>query len=149
MIRRSPGSFVPYLCALLVVFNVAGCAKSDRDAGTAQVTGKVTHNGQPLAGAVVTLISDAGATPGAATSGDDGAYSLRVKPGNYTATVSKTTAPPPSKDLSMEEAMANTNAPAEEPKETLPAQYQDPAQSPFKVEVKASGPNVHDLNISG
>jgi hypothetical protein len=127
-----------------------GCSKGDRYTGTAQVTGKVTYNGQPLAGAVVTFIGDAGETPEAGMSSEDGAYDLRVKPGNYTATVSKLTAPASAKvAVSMEEAMSNARAPVEEPKETLPTKYQSRTESPLKVEVGAGGSNVHDLSLSG
>lgn len=134
---------------MLAACALAGCSKSDRDAGTVLVTGKVTHNGQPLAGALVTFVSDAGGTPGAGMTDEDGGYSLRAKPGNYTAIVSKLTVPPPTKDASMEEALANSSAPTDERKETLPSKYQSFMESPFKIEVKASGTNAQDLSLSG
>lgn len=150
MIRRQLGGSARWICLVwLAAGLIVGCSKSDRDAGTVAVTGKATYNGQSLAGAVVTFVNDAGGTPGAGMSGDDGAYSVRVKPGNYTVTVSKMTAPAPAKNVSMEEALSNTSAPADEPKETLPSKYQNPAESPFKVQVQASGANGQDLSLSG
>ncbi|HVA51249.1 MAG TPA: carboxypeptidase-like regulatory domain-containing protein [Pirellulales bacterium] len=132
------------LAAVLAV----GCSKSDRDTGTVPVSGKVTHGGQPLAGAVVTFVSDAGLTPGAGMSDADGGYSLRVKPGSYTATVSKLTGSGDTKTVSMEDAMANADKPREGPKETLPSKYQSPVESPLKFEVKPSGSNTFDLSLS-
>jgi hypothetical protein len=143
--HRAVGSlcFLTFASALLI-----GCSKSDRDAGTVPVSGKATYNGQPLADATVTLMSDESNSPGAATTKPDGTFQLRVKPGRYTATLSKLNMPTDTREVSMEEAMANTEKPPEEPKETLPAKYQNLAESPFKIEVKASGENKLDLTIN-
>lgn len=130
---------------------VVGCSKeSDRNAGTVPVSGKVTYNGQPLEGATVTFISDTGLTPGAGMSGADGAYSLRLKPGSYTATVSKLTGTvADTGNITMEEAMAaNTGKPPDDPKETLPAKYQSPTDSPLKFDVKQSGENKFDVPLT-
>lgn len=116
--------------------------------GTVPVTGKATYNSQPLAGATISFISTGDATPGAAMTGTDGTYTLRVKPGSYTATVSKLSEIAGASDDSMEQAMANVDKPAEEPKETLPAKYQSVAESPLKFEVKPSGPNQCDVQLS-
>lgn len=145
-LRRAFGG----LC-FLSLFSVfaAGCGKtSDRDAGTVRVTGKATYNGQPLSNATITFNSDETNPPGAAMTGAEGNYQLRVKPGHYTATVSKLNIAADDRQVSMEEAMANAQKPKEDPKETLPPKYQNVAESPFKFEVKASGENKCDLSLS-
>jgi hypothetical protein len=138
------------LCLLsLATIIVAGCSNnSDRDAGTVPVSGKVTYNGQPLEGATITFISDTGSTPGAAMSGPGGVYTLRVKPGSYTITVSKLSGVVDTREMTMEEAMANANKPVEEPKETLPPKYQSPTESGLKFEVKQSGENKFDVPLT-
>lgn len=136
------------LFSLAATFALGCSNKSDRDAGTVPVSGKVTYNGQPLEGATVTFISDTGSTPGAAMSGPDGAYTLRVKPGSYTITVSKLSGMVDTREMTMEEAMANANKPVEEPKETLPAKYQSLTESGLKFEVKQSGENKFDVSLN-
>lgn len=71
-----------------------------------------------------------------------------MKPGNYTATVSKTNEVAGGNAGSMEEAMANADKPTEEPNETLSAKYQSVTESPLKFEVKQSGPNQCDVELS-
>lgn len=78
----------------------------------------------------------------------DGSYQLRVKPGHYTATASKLNILANTAEVSMEEAMAAADKPREGPQETLPAKYQNPAESPFKFEAKSSGENKFDLSLS-
>lgn len=137
-------------CFSLAMLVAAGCSKGDGGfPGTVPVTGKLAYHGQPLAGASITFTSDGSETPGAAMSGPDGTYSLRVKPGHYTATVSKLSETAAGTGGGgMEEAMANVDKPTEEAKETLPAKYQNTAESPLKFEVKASGPNQCDAELS-
>ena len=83
---------------VLLVFVVAtGCGGEDLGK-PAKVTGKVTVDGQPLSGAVVTFHCISGLPPEQrtqqATTGGDGAYELpTVYPGKYE--VSVTPAPPP------------------------------------------------------
>lgn len=134
----------------LAAIVVVGCSKEgDRYAGTVPVSGKVSYNGQPLEGATVTFISDTGSTPGAGMSGAGGAYTLRVKPGSYTITVSKLNVAADTKEMTMEEAMAvNANKPPDEPKETLPAKYQSPTDSPLKFEVKQAGESKFDVTLT-
>ena len=73
---------------------VAGCGK---DLGYRKTTGKVTLDGAPLAGAIVTFVAQGqGAESGAATTNDKGEYSANsgsvgegLKPGEYKVTISK------------------------------------------------------------
>ena len=114
------------------------------------VTGKVTYNGQPVDGATITFIGPGVETPRAATTAADGAYELRVKPGSYTAVVSKTDIPAGNDELTMEQAFTNDNQnkPQPEPKELFPAKYRTPTESPLKFEVKPSGANNFDLSLT-
>ncbi|MBR4975980.1 MAG: hypothetical protein IKY61_02915 [Thermoguttaceae bacterium] len=73
---------------------VSGCGK---DLGYRKTTGKVTLNGEPLAGAIVTFVGQGqGTESGAATTNDKGEYSANsgsvgegLKPGEYKVTISK------------------------------------------------------------
>ncbi len=134
---------------------IMGCGSGGAISGTAPVTGKVTYNGQPVAGASIGFYSNA--TDGrvaVATSGSDGSYELMTLdtkgalPGNYSVTVKKTEIPPElTKEVSMEEAAATANNPLPQPKELLPVKYGTPAQTPLKFEVKA-GSNTIDLPLT-
>lgn len=133
---------------------IVGCGSGGAISGTAPVTGKVTYNGQPVAGASIGFYTDAAdGRVAVATSRADGSYELMTLdtkgalPGNYSVTVKKTEIPPElTKEVSMEEAAANANKPLPQPKELLPAKYGTPAKTPLKFEVK-SGSNTIDLKL--
>jgi hypothetical protein len=129
-----------------------GCAG---DNGLAPVTGKVTYQGKPVAGATILFMGDETARPATAISGPDGSYSLRTldaagaAPGKYTVVVSKIDTPaeagePPS----MEEAAKQAGRPPPPPKRLLPAKYGEAATSPLKYEVLPGQKNAYDINLA-
>jgi hypothetical protein len=137
--------------AVVCICAFAGCSGSGLS-GTAPVTGKVTYNGQPVEGAVVSFLGEGeGARVATAISGAGGAYELMTvdeegaMPGKYAVTVTKSEAAVGASQ-SMEEA-AKSLAPPPVAKELLPAKYGDPAQTPLKFDVKA-GANTIDLALT-
>lgn len=132
--RWAAGMYLHCLLAILAI----GCAKgapTDR----VSVSGKVTLNGQPVDGAIVTFASTDSGTPGAGMTAADGTYKLSVKPGSYAAMVTKFEVP-----------VGSPDQPADEipPKQLLPAKYGSPMQSPLKFEVEKGSPNVFDLPLT-
>jgi hypothetical protein len=133
---------------------LAGCSSGATISGVAPVSGKVTYQGQPVAGAIIVFNSDsADGRAAVATSNADGTYELMTLdskgalPGNYTVTVKKTeNLEELTRDVSMEEAAAKANQPPPVPKDLLPAKYGDLTQTPLKKEVK-SGSNTIDLTL--
>jgi hypothetical protein len=117
-------------CCLTAIL-AAGCSGLG---GGGNVTGSVTLNGEPLAGAQVQLVpaSDPSLGTYSATSGPDGAFSAEgdartggaVRPGNYVVTVTKL-GPDPKGGGEMARVPV------------LPAIYGDQKRTPFRVTVKA------------
>jgi hypothetical protein len=132
-----------------------GCSGGGSVSGVAPVSGKVTYQGQPVGGATIVFLSEAAdGRPAVATSNPDGTYELLTLeskgalPGKYSVTVKKTeNSQDLTREVSMEEAAANANAPPPVSKELLPAKYGDPGQTPLKFEVK-SGSNKIDLELT-
>jgi hypothetical protein len=150
-VRSIAGGIVVFLSGSALFF--AGCSGSGV-AGTVPVSGKVTYKGQPVGGATVSFIGEAGGSRGAvAVSEADGTYKLRTLetegalPGKYTVTVTKTESAASTTLPTMEEMAKSSGKPPPEAKELLPAKYGDPAQTPLKFEVKAGSNNI-DLPLT-
>jgi hypothetical protein len=139
------------VAALLLV----GCSKAPGVTGVVPVTGKVTYNGQPVEGALVSFIGEGDQRPATALTAADGTFALTTLdapgalPGKYVAVVHKTDTPPElTREISMEEAAAQADKPLPQPKPLLPSKYDDPAQSPLKFEVKPGADNTFDLPLA-
>ena len=154
------------LVSIVVIAGFAvGCGGgSGRTAATVPVTGTVTLDGAPVAGAIVAFAPKAqGVSAAFGTTDASGQFTLTtVQPGDgamvgsYDVTVTKTTAPagaasgpsdydPDSQD-SVDAAYAEHYASEEEgadtePKDLLPTKYKDAATSELKAEVTAGGDN--------
>ena len=123
-------------CILMMVFVLAGCGGGDSGPELADVTGKVTLGGQPLANATVTFIPSGGdGTTASGTTGAEGDYELDYslskkgcQPGSYTVRI--TTA--------VEDDDGNLS------EEKVPAKYN--AETELKAEVK-SGSNTVDFAL--
>jgi hypothetical protein len=146
MIDRRGGLWIAIMAVLVV-----GCSDGS---GLVPVTGKVTYNGQPVAGATVVFVGDGTTRPATAISGADGSYSVMTldapgaTPGKYAVVVTKTEGPagggePPS----MEEAAKMANRPPPASKPLLPARYGDATRTPLACEVKPAAAIVFDIAV--
>ena len=142
------------LFCLAAVISVLGCSGGS-GIYTVPVTGKVTYKGQPVDGARVSFIGKGSAKTATGVSGPDGTYTLMTldakgaMPGSYNVVVDKTDMPAElTKETSMEEAEKQGTKPLAQPKAVLPAKYSDPANTPLKFEVKDSGENSINLELT-
>jgi hypothetical protein len=144
---------IVFLIIAATVPIAAGCNQGSLS-GTAPVRGKVTYNGQPVAGATVSFIGEGAARPAVAVTDASGGYQLMTldtkgaMPGKYTALVTKAeNAASAEAPVSMDDAARNLGK-ASVPKALLPAKYGDASKSPFKFEVKAGQSNAFDLPLA-
>jgi len=141
------------LCLVLIAACSLGC--SSGKLATEAVTGTVTLDDQPLAGANVGFTSkDGQGHPGYALTDENGKYVLQTllgeanagtTAGEYAVTISKKESP----EMKVVEYGSSGNQPmmgGSQPRETLPAIYTDPKMTPFSVSVE-KGKNVHDFNL--
>jgi hypothetical protein len=147
---------------LLAVATFAGCG--DGYPARVPVSGSVTFQGKPLAGANITFLSTA--SDGKSASGktdDNGNYQLSsyathdgAIPGDYIVTVAVLDMTTANLDVATAEdlgadytAMMNaaaSNRPKTQPG-GVPAKYADASQTDLKQSVSAGGPNVIDLKL--
>jgi hypothetical protein len=155
------------LIGLLVIAGILGCpAVSDRPQ-TVQVSGTVTYNGSPVAGAVVKF-SPEGGSGHAASGTTDASGNFRLStfeaqdgavPGSYAVSVSKTEGEAPAAAgagggeenvdaiyKAMEEKgvdVMGAGQPGAEPEveDALPAKYKDASKSGLKAQVTEGGDN--------
>lgn len=129
MMTRRRGSITGYVLLLAVV--VAGCG------GPSSLSGTVTWDGKPLAGATITLHPaerDSGAQLVVGVTDPDGRFVITpaagksIAPGTYRVTVSKRREPTPAERAAMII-----------PPEMLPAKYSDLGKTELTVTVPTSG----------
>jgi hypothetical protein len=82
---------VRYLCVSIALFGLCGCGGGADVPTLGTVTGKVTVDGQPLAGAMVTFSPVADGRPSSGTTGSDGTYTLQYNVDNAGATIGQHT----------------------------------------------------------
>jgi hypothetical protein len=135
---------------LLMLVAAIGCGKSSSGPVTYPVTGKVTMEGTPVAGAVVTFApvsSDAGAVGAVAQTEPDGSFNVKIEldkgksskeglpAGDYRISIVKLESPSGEPSLT------------KPPKNTLPPQYAMPETSKLTASVKADGENFVELAL--
>lgn len=76
-------SFV-FIAAFIVLADLGVGVAAAQDVETAPVAGRLVDAGEPVAGAVVRVVDEAGAPAGSATSDDSGRWSLELPLGTYT-----------------------------------------------------------------
>lgn len=150
---------------LLATCTLAGCG-GDVDAGRQPVfpvTGTVTMHDAPLGGATIAFAPQEGQPTAVGKTDDQGRFQLTTyeygdgaAAGSFRVVINKTIAgPPPGKidagdHEASEEAAGSHDAAAAEGgagTQMVPPQYTSSADTPFTVEVKASGENDFPLPI--
>lgn len=139
------------LLALSLSF-LAGCGEKT---GTLPISGKVTYQGKPVAGARVSFVPKAGTRPADGVTDSEGRYQLGTfmagdgaLPGDYGVAVSSTNTDltkPPSTEIQGADAYALPTEAAK--KSTLPAKYLSPDKSGLKAVVEAGGPKSFDFDL--
>jgi hypothetical protein len=145
------GNILRFLAVVLVVLSVAGCGKGDPS--HVGVSGKVTLNDEPLAGALVNFIP-VGKTQGIgaqARTGADGRYQLNDRrgqpgaaPGDYKVTISKRVMPNGA-DVPADDPTPPIESPA---REKLPTIYSNRARTTLKAVVPTQGGDI-DFPLKG
>jgi hypothetical protein len=152
------------LTGLACIIPVLGCSGGGVE-GLYPVTGKVTYEGQPVAGAMLTFLHSGDARPATAVTKTDGSFTAMTLdspgayPGSYTVLVVKMDgADDPAADtdlgfdengidLSMEQSAQAASKPAVAPKSALPTMYASVSTSPLKFDVKEQSDNRFDVNL--
>lgn len=111
----------------------SGCGGAGRP-GTVPVTGQVTLDGQPLAGAAVMFTGPEGGAPVTAVTDQNGNFRLQAMPGLNKVAVAKTEAAGGAGEAELAPA---EDAPAPvQPQLLVPRKYANPATSGITVDVK-------------
>jgi hypothetical protein len=133
-----------------------GCSSGEGgDPNGRVVSGRVTYQGNPVEGAVVTFKSPQSSAFGRTDA--EGKFKLnsasgeRIPLGDYQVSIVKKESlplvPTPSTPESYVRPSANASAPA--PKDLLPGQYGDAAKSGLSASVTADGKNEFEFPLSG
>lgn len=135
---------------LVTVFvTVIGCSGGVELPPAYRVTGKVTVQGAPLEGYLITFIPANGVGGGSTTIGSDGSYSLSTLDGRPGCTLGKFKVVIRPGTEASKAAMMNMTPGAKTPPKAVskvPDSYSSASTSPKEVEVKAE-PNVINIAI--
>jgi len=152
------------LFGLLFTCVLVGCG-SDLPK-TVPVTGTVTLDGKPLAGATVNLVSDEGSIPSGGTTDDAGNFTLKTMVGDkmvegatvgtHKIAVSKTSSSGPAVEMDIEERKKMMEQMTTNPaitsnikvEDLVPAKYKNPLQSGLVTNVTQDGPNQIVLELT-
>jgi hypothetical protein len=137
---------------------LAGCSGGQRTA--VPVSGSVTYNGQPVAGATVIFLGKANEPAATGITATDGTFRLSTYgeadgavPGQYSVTVVKMEGGPaddpnaPFDPVADMEAAAKNTAPAPPAHHLLPEKYATAKESPLGFTVGASGSNQFPIEL--
>jgi hypothetical protein len=126
------------LCGIALLAGLAGCGRSDAE--LAAVAGRVTFDGQPLAGARVMFQPETTGSPSYGATDGEGRYELGYKRGVTGAMIGRHVV-----RIQLDAAAAGSNGSTSARPKSLPARYN--TQSELRAEVKAGEDNVIDLNL--
>lgn len=129
------------LIALTGFVPLIGCGEEGVSSDMAEVSGKVTHGGSPVAGAAVTFKATTGTKSAFGRTNEEGVYTLTmggptpgVEPGEYVVTVTKTETTGGTV-VSEDDPAYDGAASAQEAtvKQLLPAKYGNANSTPLKA----------------
>jgi hypothetical protein len=148
------GSILALVVSVALGACTAGCGSGASISGLVPVTGNVTLDGKPLAGAQVLFVpSGEGGRISAGTTDQSGNYQLVTNtdkgamPGMYKVAVTYLAKPDGSPVVATEEGMDLTQLEASgQVMQILPPKYSDQQQTELKYEVK-SGKNEYDIEM--
>lgn len=160
--RPTSGWAVVSTAAMLAAV-CSGC--NSNSLGTVEAGGTVTYRGEPLAGATVTLIPQAGQRAAAGISDASGQFRVTTllagdgaMPGSYKVTVTKTqesAVPKTTQEMSLDEMrkieqqmIGKAPPPGVEPVNLLPIKYKSDTTTPLSCEVSASGNNNFQFDLT-
>lgn len=168
--QRTMCDFAAAAAALLLCVGCGG--GSEGRLPTSPVTGTVSVDGKPIAGAAITFhpVEEEGTRPAFATTNDDGEFSLTTYddgdgavPGEYEISITKKSLKPEVKveqltpsgpdnpgggDMYAKMMVGNRRESAAKDSGTIPGKYQDPKTSGLKRTVEPSGGNEFNFNLS-
>ena len=142
-------------CGLYIFVTLMGCNQSSLE--TFAVTGQITYQGEPVAGADIGFVPQGDPSIKAArgTSDENGRFQLSVyvapdeqprgaMAGNYKVTVQKIVVPESSNNVEYHELISN---PELQPKNLLPTIYAGVDSTPLVATVSADDKNVFDFAL--
>lgn len=145
--------------ALLSLGILSGCGGTDRPE-VVPVSGTVTFNDEPVAGATVRFLADGAPRPATGVTAEDGTFQLTTYepndgavPGTHRVTVTKSPeqAEPPAAVTDLE-SDAYTDAMQQAQKTPrgnggLPGRYADPGRTDLSIEIRPGEPNKVELEL--
>ncbi len=158
--RRVKDFWVFGVFAALSLLITTGCGGGTADVNRPQpvpATGTVTYNGEPVAGATVTLVPQDEGRGAVGKTDASGQFTLTTYeagdgaiPGSYRVTVAKTVAGGiPEGDVVVEmDASDGPTAEDDEAKEMLPEKWKDPETSGLTAEIKQGGDDTLNLELT-
>lgn len=136
----------PVLWIVVLPILALGCGE-EPPAPTVPVTGRVTFEGQPVAGASVDFVPGGGRAPATAVADENGEFELSTfirgdgaVPGTHTVTVL-----PPVNSSGAEKVVAGQ---AGKSASVVPGRYSTPQTTPFEFEVKEGQENHFELKMT-
>jgi hypothetical protein len=146
---------------LAIAMLVAGGCNTDGRRPVAPVSGTVTYDGNPVAGATVIFLSNSGEPAATGITAADGTFRLSTYgeadgavPGSYAVTVTKleggasNEAGAPFDPVADMEAAARNTAPPPPARHLLPEKYAAAVSSPLKFTVEAAGGNRFAIELT-
>jgi hypothetical protein len=144
---RTTTAFRSIRVTLVLVFAVAGCRESDDELPRRAIAGKVTFDGKPLEGGMISFTPDGAGRESPVSVGAvirQGSYAIEAAkgptPGSYRVSI-----------VSQAKGAAVSAAPGPEDrkavaKESIPARYN--TASTLKADVTKGGPTTFDFELS-
>ena len=136
----------PWKCWPVVLVLVALLAAGGCSSGFVEVSGRLTHKGQPVPSTLVKFMPDDGRRAGKGVTDDDGRFVLRYSRDQTGATPGPCTVCL-SYSVSMEEELGQIKPKAGPELKKVIAKYADPATSKLHYEITTKSSQVIDIDL--